>query len=121
MGISFTATNSTLARMVGSFIGSGSRGRRAGAPGVDPQQPQFAIEFDDAAMSLHLPDHVLDLGQPDATGALQETVALLRQRAGAPGGANFAWWLSDLSRRLARPSWPEEALATSDEAPALDP
>src|SRR5262245_14929437 len=61
----------------------------------------FAIEFDDAAMSLHLPDHVLDLGQPDARAALQATVALLRQHAGDPVGAGFAWWLNDLSQYLA--------------------
>jgi len=105
-----------------------------------PWKTEFAIEFDDAAMSLHLrvvvvtqgaswsplfnaqiPDHVVDLGQPDAIAALQETVALLRQRAGAPVGAGFAWWLNDLSRRLARASWPEEALAASEEASAVDP
>src|SRR5262245_17803446 len=73
---------------------------QGGAPGVDPNQPQFAIEFDDAAMSLHLPDHVLDLGQPDAIAPLQETVALLRQHAGDPVGAGFAWWLDDLSHYL---------------------
>src|SRR5262245_51837900 len=85
---------------------------QGGAPGVDPEQPQFAIEFDDAAMSLHAAGRVVDLGQPDAIAALQETVALLRPRADAGGG--FAWWLNDLSQHL-------EALAASEEAPAVDP
>jgi hypothetical protein len=85
---------------------------QGGAPGVDPEQPQFAIEFDDATMSLHAPGRLVDFGQPDAVAALQETVALLRQRA---IGGGFDWWLDDLSRRLAGPSTLEEALAAMEE------
>jgi hypothetical protein len=88
-----------------------------------PWYEEFAIEFDDAAMSLHAPGRLVELGQPDAIAALEETVALLRQGLAATPGDNrhFEWWLNDLSRRLAGPSWPEEALATSEEAAALEP
>jgi hypothetical protein len=88
-----------------------------------PWYEEFAIECDDAAMSLHALGRVLDFGEPEALAALEETVALLRQRvAGAPGdNRGQAWYLDDLSRRLADLRRSEEALAASEEAAALDP
>ena len=90
-----------------------------------PWYEEFAIEFDDAAMSLKaLSGRLLDLGQPEeAIAAVEEDVALLRQRVAANPGFNrfLAWSLNDLSRRLADLDRPEEALAASKEAAELAP
>jgi tetratricopeptide (TPR) repeat protein len=88
-----------------------------------PGYVEFAIEFAGAAISLNaLSGRLLDLGQPEeALAAVDETVALYRQRVAAKPGFNpyLAWSLNDLSGRLGGLGRFKDALAASKEAVAL--
>jgi hypothetical protein len=89
---------------------------KGGVAGVDPQQPKFEIEFDDAGMSLHVQGRLLDLGQPkETTATVEEMIAPLRQReAENPDDLLNKRRLADLVRL-------QETLAAGWEAAALDP
>jgi tetratricopeptide (TPR) repeat protein len=87
-----------------------------------PWYEEFAIEFDDAAVSMKARSgHLLDLGQPeDALAAVDEEVAQSRLPVCGPGpNPGLAWGLNILSDHLAGQGRHEEALATSAEAVAI--